>query len=174
MKNNLSIEKLYKDYKNVIYYSILYNIKDKELAEEITNEVFIRFNSMINSFDESVAKPLTYLYHIKKNLIIDHYRKKQLETNSIDSTLVDGVNEPYTQPINSYDSNNLKSKIESAINDLKPNYKIIAQLYFIQEYSHSEISEELCLPINTVKTMIFRTREMLQEKLQEVKKILVN
>ena len=172
MKQALSIENIYKKNYNVIYYSILNNIKNVEIVEELTNEVFIKFNKILSEskFDGTIAKPLTYLYHIKQSVIVDYYRKKKLETNSIDSLLFDGVNEPSSQPLNEYDSNNLKSKIESAINGLKPNYTITAQLFFVKEYSYSEISEELNIPLNTVKTMVFRCREMLQDKLKSVKK----
>lgn len=172
MKQALSIENIYKKNYNVIYYSILNNIKNVEVVEELTNEVFIKFNKILSEskFDDTIAKPLTYLYHIKQSVIVDYYRKKKLETNSIDSLLVDGVNEPSSQPLNEYDSNNLKSKIESAINGLKPNYAIIARLFFVKEYSYNEISEELNIPLNTVKTMVFRCREMLQDKLKSVKK----
>lgn len=170
-QQELTIEKIYKANKSVIYYSILNNIKNVEVVEELTNEVFLKFNKVLSEsgFDDSKAKPLTYLYHIKKSVVVDYYRKKKLETNSIDSILVDGVNEPSSQPLNEYDSNNLKSKIESAIDGLKPNYKSVAQLYFIDEYKYDEICEELNLPLNTVKNIIFRCRETLQAKLKSVK-----
>lgn len=170
-QQELTIEKIYKANKSVIYYSILNNIKNVEVVEELTNEVFLKFNKVLSEsgFDDSKAKPLTYLYHIKKSVVVDYYRKKKLETNSIDSILVDGVNEPSSQPLNEYDSNNLKSKIESAIDELKPNYKSVAQLYFIDEYKYDEICEELNLPLNTVKNIIFRCRETLQAKLKSIK-----
>ena len=83
-QQELTIEKIYKANKNVIYYSILNNIKNVEVVEELTNEVFLKFNKVLSEsgFDDSKAKPLTYLYHIKKSVIVDYYRKKKLETNS--------------------------------------------------------------------------------------------
>ena len=46
-QQELTIEKIYKANKSVIYYSILNNIKNVEVVEELTNEVFLKFNKVL-------------------------------------------------------------------------------------------------------------------------------
>jgi len=52
------------------------------------------------------------------------------------------------------------------INNLTGIKQKIAKLYFTNEYKYQEICEELELPLGTVKGMIFRVREVLQEKVK--------
>lgn len=183
----LIIEELYKKYHNRIFLSAKHMLfGNVVIAEEIANETFLRFNRNIDKFDLEKAKPYTYLFVIKNNLVKDYLRKKKLVTTDFDvinsendsnisdnaiamgNTMRSFIGNTQT-PVDIINNNDINNKVLNAINDLKPNLKIIANLFFIKEYTYDEIAEELNIPIGTVKTHIFRCRETLQSKLKELK-----
>ena len=59
-------------------------------------------------------------------------------------------------------------KIVKAFENLKPNYRKIAELYFIEDKQYNEIADICNIPLGTVKGMISRCREMLQSELKDV------
>lgn len=169
----LTIENLYKEYHNVIFLSLKQQLfGNVVVAEELANEVFIRFNRMIDSYNPEKAKVITILYTIKNNLVIDHLRKNKVPTDSIDKCNWEDAPVSTIEkqtPLDVYNTKELGNKITKAIDDLNPRFKIIAVLYFQKEYSYEEISDELSMPLGTVKTILFRCRETLQKNLKEFK-----
>ena len=169
----LTIENLYKEYHNVIFLSLKQQLfGNVVVAEELANEVFIRFNRMIDSYNPEKAKVITILYTIKNNLVIDHLRKNKVPTDSIDKCNWEDAPVSTIEkqtPLDVYNTKELGNKIAKAIDDLNPRFKIIAVLYFQKEYSYEEISDELSMPLGTVKTILFRCRETLQKNLKEFK-----
>ena len=61
-----------------IYHYCYFKIYDKQLAQDITQETFLRFYKQELNFDSS--KHLPYLYTIARNLCIDEFRKKAIES----------------------------------------------------------------------------------------------
>lgn len=61
-----------------IYHYCYFKIYDKQLAQDITQETFLRFYKQEFNFDSS--KHLPYLYTIARNLCIDEFRKKAIES----------------------------------------------------------------------------------------------
>ena len=51
--------------------------------------------------------------------------------------------------------------IRNIVEQLKPNYRRLVKLRYFKEYSYEEISQELNIPIGTVKAQLFRSREQL-------------
>ena len=67
------------------------------------------------------------------------------------------------------ESNELNIGINNAFANLKPKYKRIAELYFLEDKQYNEIAEICNVPMGTVKGMISRCREMLQSELNNVR-----
>lgn len=57
--------------------------------------------------------------------------------------------------------------IHEAINKLSDHYRAVVVLRYLQDFSYKEISESLGLPLNTVKSYLFRARQQLQTLLQD-------
>lgn len=51
--------------------------------------------------------------------------------------------------------------MRDVVEKLKPRYRILIELRYFKEYSYEEISDELEIPIGTVKAQLFRARELL-------------
>ena len=163
---------LMKRYKDAVYFMLLKMVYNKEDAEDLTIEAFAKAFTNINQYEPQFAFS-TWLFRIASNNAIDHLRKKRVSTVSLDaSTGRDshtGTDYNYNLPSESDNPEDAFIKTQNAkvlhkaVSLLKPRYRTLLELRYFNEYSYSEIAEELNLPLGTVKVQLFRSREMLLE-----------
>lgn len=142
-------------------------ISNKEEIEDITQEVFNKAFSSLQTYDTNYAFS-TWIYSIAKNSCIDFYRKRRPqfteipEESSLSNKDFNSIIEisPEEKVISEQEISILISNIENL--DVK--YRKVAFLRFIKEYAYEEISSDLDLPINTVKTRLKRARKKLIDK----------
>jgi RNA polymerase sigma-70 factor (ECF subfamily) len=170
-------QKAYSDivsrFREQIYHFIFRMVKDKAQAEDLTQETFIKAFRALASFNSNYAFS-TWLYKIAANNCIDYFRKKKLATTSIDTPIKakdgelqrdfpDQDQGPESELISKEQTN----QIQTAIDSLPPKYKEAILLRHSQDKSYEEISEELDIPLGTVKVRIFRAREMLKARMKD-------
>lgn len=165
-------KELLENYRGAIYNLLYKMVKNREETEDLVQEAFIKAFNALPSFNEEYAFS-TWLYKIAINNCIDHIRKKRLKTYSIDkpvslkdSELAREFPDTSMSPDKNILSEEKSNIIETAINELPENYKIVIILRHTEERSYEEIAELLHLPLGTVKARIFRAREMLKKKLK--------
>lgn len=118
----MDIEKYY----DKIYRYCYYKVNSKTLAEDITQETFLRY---IGS-SERAKEPERYLYTIARNLCIDEYKKRK-ETELPDEDMDDGSD---------FENKTLERiRLEEAMNSLTEDEREIVQLRLLSEESYSEI-----------------------------------
>ncbi len=170
-------EKAYADlmekYNRALYFHIQKMIKEKELVEDLVQEVFIKAFKNLATYSNEYAFS-TWLYRIATNHTIDYLRKKKLQTLSIDDPIRTKDGEMQVQlPDHQFATDRVIIKkqraniIHAAIDDLPEKYRDVIQMRHMEEKSYQEISEELDLPLGTVKAHIFRARELLYKALKD-------
>lgn len=172
------ISGIFSVYYSSIKFYIHGKIKDEMTAEDLTADTFVKVQRFITKFDSSKANFTTWLYNIANNRVIDYWRTQTAKFGK--NLNVDGYTDEEGNELFQFEADNdvqdsIESKesvetIISAIESLKPKYKRIADLYFIQEKEYNEIAEICEIPLGSVKGMVFRCREMLQDKLSGLKK----
>lgn len=171
------ISKMFNDHYNAISFKVSKVIKNNDLAEDLVSEIFSKASQKIRLYNKDNGELSTWLYTIANNHIIDYLRSNanNLKSNTVNiSGYVDeDGNESFdfVAPTSTNADENLKNseimkQVNSAIENLDSKSKEIASLYFKSEYSYKEICDELNLPLGTVKAMIFRVREKLQQSLK--------
>jgi RNA polymerase sigma-70 factor (ECF subfamily) len=161
-------------------FSLLFRmVRDRELAEDLSQETFIKVLNNIDRYSTDF-KFSSWLFKIANNVAIDHLRKRHIETVSIDgapdATTPDqakatalAIVSPGESPLEELESKELGSSIEKAIGRLRPEYRSCILLRHVEAYSYEEISEIVGLPLGTVKTYIHRARQELRDALEEVR-----
>ncbi len=150
-------------------------VRDRELAEDLAQETFVRTLNNLKRYDPSY-KFSSWLFKIGYNLTIDHLRKKELSVVSIqgapDALTSDQqaataitLTTPDERPDQLLEAKQLGSEIEQAIDALRPEYQTAILLRHVEGYSYEEISEVMDVPLGTVKTYIHRARNELKETL---------
>ena len=172
-------EKAYREllgrYQRPVFSLIYRMIRDREQAEDLAQETFVRVFNNIGRYDPAY-KFSSWIFKIATNLTIDWMRKKEPVTVSIDGSryavTADEI-EASTITVESRDENpeelllarELGSEIEEAIGKLRPEYRQAILLRHIEDRAYEEIATIMALPLGTVKTYIHRGRKELQELL---------
>lgn len=155
-------------YKDAIYFMLLKMINNKTDAEDLTIEAFGKAFKNLEQYSPNYAFS-TWLFKIASNNCIDYLRKKRTNHISIDSTLSPEKNyEPQVHlrdeapdPEETLIKEQKVILMRTVVRKLKPRYRTLIELRYFKEFSYEEISEELGLPLGTVKAQLFRARELL-------------
>lgn len=155
-------------YKDSIYFMLLKMTNDTDDADDLTIEAFGKAFKKLDQYTPDYAFS-TWLFKIASNNCIDFIRKKKKMTLSIDKSYdnIDGSEMAHNIPAQMPDpeENFIKKQkirlMREIVEKLKPRYRTLVDMRYFQELSYEEISEELKLPLGTVKAQLFRAREFL-------------
>ena len=170
---------LLKIYKEPLYLMLLKMTNDPVEADDLTIEAFGKAFRSLHLYTPTHAFS-TWLFTIASNNCIDHIRKKRLQTISINNVYPQQEDEHSEIQIESNAPNPEEKFIteqrikimREAVKLLKPRYKRLVELRYFEELSYEEISDELGLPIGTVKAQLFRARELLYNLLKDRKDLI--
>ncbi len=131
--------------------------KDRALADEITNDSFMKFFGSIKKFDDFQSVK-AWLRRITVNTAIDYFRKQKKFQNQTDVTEDPGVFHEMSalQDLAFQDIINL-------INQLQEDHKMVFNLYEIEGYSHKEIGEKLSLSESSSRVYLARAKTQLRK-----------
>ncbi len=166
--------KLMNRYRDSIFFMLLKIVKNSDDADDLTIEAFGKAFKNIDKYSPKFAFS-TWLFKIATNNCIDFLRKKRGITVSLDKSDEEGnvfdpkITDGGLSPEEGFIKNQKAEILRKLVKSLKPRYTILIELRYFKEYSYMEISEELELPIGTVKAQLFRARELLLKLLQEQK-----
>lgn len=155
-------------YKGQIYCMLLKMTNSTTDADDLTIEAFGKAFKSIDMYTPDFAFS-TWLFRIATNNCVDYMRKKKAQTISIDSCFVNQNQDMLEFNIPSQEFSPEEKIMEeqkhqllrSVVQQLRPHYKILIEKRYYEEKSYEEISQELNLPIGTVKAKLFRARELL-------------
>ena len=154
-------------YQNFVFTLALRYTPQREDAEEIAQDVFVKAYKALKDF-RGESKFSTWLYSIVNSTSITFLRKKKLDISSLD-------NENVFEHADSKDSGmsanqvEVKSKVEmvtKAIQLLSPDDARLITLFYKAEQSLEEIAKILDMETNTVKVKLHRARTRLKEKME--------
>jgi RNA polymerase sigma-70 factor (ECF subfamily) len=154
-------------------------VRDTATAEDLAQDSFIKVLNNIDKYRPEF-KLSSWLFKIANNVTIDHLRRRQLNTISMDgsphaSTAADiestrfDIASSDENALDEMESKELGSAIERAIASLRPEYRSCILLRHVEGRSYEEIAATLDLPLGTVKTYIHRARHELREQLEHLR-----
>ncbi|MFT6718687.1 MAG: RNA polymerase sigma factor (sigma-70 family) [Sphingobacteriales bacterium] len=151
----------YSDALNGVLYKIL---NDTEAAEDALQECFMKIWRARESYQSNKGTLFTWMLNIARNTAIDKLRKKKslsgYKIRSIDDSVgIDRFHKTET-PINHIG-------LKENVGHLPRELKLIIDYVYFQGYTHKEVSEELEMPLGTVKTRV-------RNALRELRKVYVN
>ena len=170
---------LIRRYERPIFALLFRMVRDRELAEDLAQETFIKALNAIESYRPEF-KFSSWIFKIANNAAIDHLRRRELDTLSLDGSphaetpeamqataLQIGARQE--SPLDTVEAKELGGAIEAAIGRLRPEYRSCILLRHVEGRAYEEIAEILDLPLGTVKTYIHRARNELRLALAHLK-----
>ena len=133
---------------------------------DASQEALIRIYTKINSYEEK-AQFKTWVQRIVTNIAIDKFRRAKPVVSIDEHNLVFMGNESVEKEVlSAYAAQDIRVAIEQ----LPEHHRAVVVLRYLQDFSYNEIAESLGLPLNTVKSYLFRARQQLQTLLQDYEK----
>lgn len=154
---------LLREIETPVYRTAYYMLGDEQEAMDAAQEALIRIYTKINTYEEK-ALFRTWVQRIVTNICIDKFRKNKQTVSIEEHELVfaaqDNIEEEIERVV-------LSSDIKRAIDLLPDAHRTVVVLRYLQDFSYGEIAESLDMPLNTVKSYLFRARQQLQMLLKE-------
>jgi RNA polymerase sigma factor (sigma-70 family) len=155
---------LYDNYCGALYGIIYKMVEDKELAEDILQESFVKIWNNFSNYNNAKGRLFTWMLNITRNLAIDTLRskgyKKQAKIQGYENS-VDNLVEN-TASTERFDSLGVRNHLARLKNDQKQ----IIDLAYFSGFTQEEIAKQLSIPLGTVKTRmrtaIMELRKLLQ------------
>ena len=150
-----AFKKIYYQYKNLVFYQAYNILNNKEDAEDVTQNTFVKFMKNIDVIDnDSNIKQL--LSSISKNEAIDLYRKKANRKEIFDENMINNVKE-----IEEDSSKvNVIMTLNNALNKKDSHIMILKIVY---DYSFEEISKEINETIGVVQSSYYKSLKILKQ-----------
>ncbi len=159
---------LVEKHKNMVFTIALKIVRNREDAEEIAQDVFVKAYQSLYSFKKE-SKFSTWLYRIVYNAAISKTRKKNLETTNINYDIVESYSEDeISENLNRLEENEQKKIINTVLKKLNAEDHLLVTLYYFEEKSVEEISEIANISQSNVKVKLFRTRKKLYGEIQRL------
>ncbi len=155
-------------------YNFAYHLTySEEDANDLVQEAYMKAYRFINNYEVG-TNAKAWLFRILKNAFINDYRKKNKQPTKVDyEEIVNFHNEEDTN-FSSYDDlrtemfdKMMGDEVTIAINSLPVDFRTVILLCDIEGFTYEEISKIINVPIGTVRSRLFRSRNMLKEKLKE-------
>lgn len=153
-------------YGKMIGVSLRY-VKDRDLAQEVVQQSFIKVFEKLKDFDFTGSFE-GWLRRIVVNGSIDEIRKRKRQPFLSDEEYV--FNDEYSVQEHSFQDNLTKLKADQAmlaIQELSPAYRTVFNLYVIENYSHKEIAEILNISEGTSKSNLAKAKQNLKIILED-------
>jgi RNA polymerase sigma factor (sigma-70 family) len=154
-------------YQNYVFTLALRMVKNREDAEEVAQDAFIKAYKYLPDF-RGASKFSTWLYTIVNNTGITFLRKKKLETHSLDNEKVFEVADSLDSGLraNMVEQKSRIAMVNNAISLLGSDDAAIITLFYKGEQTLDEIAGILGLEPNTAKVRLHRARTRLKEKME--------
>lgn len=152
MQKEVKMKEILDKYSDMVYRIALTRCRNKENAEDVFQDVFIKYSEKMPKFESTEHEKAWFIkvtINFTKNAITSNWNNK---TTELDENIV-------------YD-NKQDNGVYSVVCELPANYRTVIYLLYYEGYKVREISEMMKTNENTIKTWLSRAREILREKLK--------
>ncbi|MCJ7466181.1 MAG: sigma-70 family RNA polymerase sigma factor [Maribacter sp.] len=158
-RNEKAISLLYEHYGDTLYGVANKVLRNEELAQDVLQESFVKIWKKSDSYDPTKAKLFTWLFRITRNTAIDKLRSVNTKA---DKEIQMDVSNVYSLGVDSIRPELMD--VKENLDKIESKYQIVLEALFFQGMTQQEASEELDIPLGTIKSR-------LKIGLRELKKI---
>ncbi len=155
-----------------IYLSSSLKQLDDFYLDDICSRSFEKAFRQIGSYDPSISKFFTWLKVIARNTALDilesESRSRMVSIEDCDDkSVVDNIGDDMVSALETIIEDEGKDKLLSYIDGMPELYREVAKRRLVEGASYKEISEELDLPLNTVRTRIRRAKQLIDKMMSK-------
>lgn len=156
----LSYEQLVMRYEHRLLAFAYRIVGSHEAAQEVVQDALLAVYKTIERID-TTRKFSSYVYEITKHMGISYLRKQRHTITLDESVSIDGERAMYEN----LGRSETQTEVRKAVQSLPKKYRDVLQLYYFDECSYEEIAKKLAVPINTIRTHLYRAKGELAKRL---------
>lgn len=166
-----AFEALYNEYHDRLYFFVLKNVGNKENAEDITHDTFMRSMDRIGELNDPAAY-VGWLHSIAYRKCLDcmaeQNRSEYFSDDDEKEAAIDNAEteQPIMLPEDYAANEEIKRTVRNAIDDLKADQRSAVILYYYNDLPVSEVAKTLGISENSARLKLFRARKTLKQKLE--------
>lgn len=156
-------EAWFRDHREAVYRFVRFRVATREIAEDITSEVFLKALRSLRSYDSRLSAPRTWLFRIARNAVTDHLRA--LRRHGSRQVSIERVPDPASQAPSQEDrmlEDERKRLLMASMATLRQADQEILSLRYGADLGNREIAESLGITANAVAVRIHRALERLR------------
>ena len=167
-----SFSQLVERHKDFVYTMTVRILKNEQLAEEVAQDSFLRAYKSLKTFKHE-SKFSTWLYRICYNLSLNALAKENRDRTlfsdrDIEETQsVQNISKETESPLRYAENCDLSNIVNGCIDELPTKYGSILSMYHLSQLKYEEISIVTGLPIGTVKSHLYRARNLLKKLIND-------
>jgi RNA polymerase sigma-70 factor (ECF subfamily) len=162
---------LFDRYRSPISQFIGHRTHNGSDAQDLTMETFGKVFLKLGTFNPSYAFS-TWVYKIASNNCVDFARRRRPANKHLtdyDATALSNLSDGMLNPEEEVIRNERIAMVSKLLQRLTPRFRKMIELRFYEEMTYEEISEQLQVPIGTVKAQLFRAKEMMRQLVETSK-----
>jgi len=138
----------------------------QELAEEALQDSFVAIWNSAAGYQSHLAAPMTWMATIVRNKSFDMLRRSdntvEIDADQFDNEVMNALQDPQATPIEALQMSTDAKALAFCMSALEGLHRQVVALAYYHDLSHSEVAQQMSLPIGTVKTWIRRSLERLR------------
>lgn len=155
------------------FFNLAYRfLGDYYLADDLTSEIFLRIYKYLKSYNLNQRfKP--WAFKVATNACLTFKNQKynlkiKNEDTDGEQNGLETISDDKVDLVHEVVQNEMEERVQKALQKLPEKYRLALYLYYFEDLKYEEISEDMGIPINTVRTHIKRGKERLKEELRDL------
>ena len=164
-----ALEQLYDRYSSLVFSVSLRVLYDWQLAEDVTQDVFVRLWQRPESYDPTRGRLLSWLMSVTRNRAIDERRRlsrRQRSEDEEEPNLELRDRDEHGDPVLELALSETRRIVRTAMQALPPAQRQVVELAYFGGLTQTEIAERTGVPLGTVKTRVRLAMRKLRETLE--------
>lgn len=164
----LDMETIYNEYFSSVYNYVFYKLMNRENAEDVVSQVFMKVLTKLDTFDPEKASVKTWIFRITDNTLIDFYRKQRPvlsldhEESGLENVLYVHFDDQYEQEVAPE-----RQALLNALKQLPERERMFIYYKYFENITNREIARKMNMNENTVSAIMARARKKLKEILED-------
>jgi RNA polymerase sigma-70 factor, ECF subfamily len=171
MKDEAPFESIYKEYKNLVFNVCLHYVLNREDAQDVTQEIFVKIYHHLHQYNPETASLKTWIYRIAINQSLDFLKAKRTKKRFgfISSLFHPDSNEPIQDVAHPGVALEDKESLEELlliIQSLPEKQKTAIILTKVEDRPQKEVAEIMDINVKAVESLLQRAKQAIEKKLK--------
>ena len=165
-QDHAALKPLYDLCSGKLYGLALRVVVRREWAEDVLQEAFLTIWRSAGDYRASLSPPMAWMGLIVRSRALDFLRRRAADrshmTQELDEVLVDTLPGDFTTPLDTAQASEQAWALHQCLGKLENRQREVVVLAYLRDLSHSQLAEQLKLPLGTVKTWIRRALDQMR------------